>query len=409
MSELIIRPAFNDHVAVGDVVAPATGPWGVAANVSRVVIDAHNAGRRPQFATVAEESGIPFLVDPVTPLWQSEVAPDDKWADLPFGAAEPLQAVNFKDVGRLRDAAIDVIEFQIENGATCVIPPYPYVAHPDDPWFEVGLQFLVETVRYVDTHRPGLGVLPVLCAQLQSFGSEQNWSVGFDRFTSTAKEVDVETAALCLSPAGAGSDSYGKVMRLFRAALHVRDSGLRTLAWRQGVYGLGLVAAGLDGYETGIATGESTNVSGQQSRRRPRPAGKKKGGGGGGGMFVETLGRSIPRRAGQVLLGNVAMRPKVMCGSETCCPTVAASLDQAKQHAIRSRARMLEQVDSQPHPRWRLNQVARDAQSAVTLAKQATRVLADAGERVTVRHKNYEALARVAEELGHGEARPASA
>ena len=400
MAELIVRPALNDHVALADVMAPSHTRWRNAPPVARVVVDAHVAAQRRQFASLAAESGVPFLVDPVTPLLQSEVDPDDKWAHLPFAQAHALKAADLRDRGRVRDLAIEVAECQLELGATIVVPAYTYAASPEDPWFEINLQLLRDTADYLDMTRPGLDLMPVFCAQLQSFGTEPSWKEGLDRFTGTVGASGARSVALCLSPAGAPGDSYGKITRLMTTAIHAKRSGLTVLAWRQGVYGPALVAAGLDGYETGMGTGERTDISGQQSRRRPKDPDRPKGGGATTGIYIETLGRSVPRRVGQVLLGDVAMRPKVMCDAETCCPTVAATLDQSRQHAVRARARFLGKLDEQPHARWRLNQVAREARQGVTLAKQATRVLRTAGIQQKIDHRNLEGLARAAEELG---------
>jgi hypothetical protein len=246
-------------------------------------------------------------------------------------------------------------------------------------------------------------VLPVLCAQLQSFGNHQNWSAGLDRFVDRVKAVGGASVALCFSPAGNGEDGHGKVQRLFDAGRHVRSRGLRAIAWRQGIYGPGLVAAGLDGYECGIGTGEQTNITRQQSSRKPRDDGGH-GGGGGAGIFIETLGRSVPRQVGQILLGNTAMRPKVMCDDEGCCPSVAATLDKPREHAVRTRARLLAGLVEQPATRWRLNHVAREATLAATLATQANRVLEAEGATVRIKSRNLEALAQVAAELAEGEA-----
>src|SRR5437588_328542 len=98
---------------------------------------------------------------------------------------------------------------------------------------------------------------------------------------------------------------------------------------------------GLDGYETGIGTREQSNVAGMISSRKPKPAGKKrKGSGGLPGVYLEPLGRSVPSPIAETLLGSRAMRPKVMCDDERCCPDGAGStLDHRAPHAVRTRAR----------------------------------------------------------------------
>ncbi len=401
MAELLIRAAMNDHLVVGDLLAPATGPRLARRRppIEHLVADAHVAEARPTLSDAAQASGVPYLVDPNTPFLQTGVAEDDKWAQLPFALSDPVRPGGF-DVDRL---VADVVEFQLDKGATTIIPPYFYASSPADPWFVVSLRLIDETVEFLRTNDVRLSVLPVLCAQLQSFGNHLGWPAGVDRFAERVKGAGVASVALCFSPAGAGTDGYAKVRRLFDAARRVKDSGLRTVAWRQGIYGPGLVAAGLDGYECGIGTGEQANVARQQSSRKPRDDGGH-GGGGGAGIFIETLGRSVPRRVGQALLGETAMRPKVMCDDEGCCPTVRATLEKPREHAVRTRARLLAAVAEQPAARWRLNHVAREATLAATLAAQANSVLESEGIKERIKARNLEALAQVASELAEGEA-----
>lgn len=235
-------------------------------------------------------------------------------------------------------------------------------------------------------------MMPVLCLQLQSFGHPANWSSGIDRQISVASEHGSTAVALCLSPTGAGSDHYAKVLRLFQLAERATNRDLPAFAWRQGVYGLGLSATGLAGYETGIGSGEQTNIARQQSARKPLDDDASRSGGGGSGIYIDTIGRSVPRRAAQALLGNVAMRPKVMCDVETCCPTVAATLDRSRHHAVRSRARALADLAAQPHKAWRLNHVARHAAAAATLVDQANKAMAQEGIKEQINNANLRAL-----------------
>jgi hypothetical protein len=401
MAELLIRAAFNDHLVVGDLLAPSTGARLVPPRptINQLVADAHVAEARPIFCELAQSAGVPYLVDPNTPFIQSEVAEDDRWARLPYAQASAV-APNTINAARL---VAEVVNFQLEKGATTIIPPYFYSSSPTDPWFILSLSLIDETARFMRDNDVQLPMLPVLCAQLQSFGNHLLWSRGLDRFTERVTGVEGSSIALCLSPAGNGQDSYGKVRRLFEATRHVKASGLRTIAWRQGIYGPGLVAAGIDGYECGMGTNEQTNVPRQQASRKPCDDGKRQGGGG-SGIFIETLGRSVPRRVGQILLGSTKMRAKVMCDDEGCCRTVTATLDKPREHAVRSRARLLSNLTEQPATRWRLNHISQEASGAVTLAVQANRVLEAAGAIERIDSRNLEALAQMAGELAEGEA-----
>src|SRR5665213_1752462 len=92
MAELLIRAAFNDHLVVGDLLAPSTGVrlTPLRPTVNQLVADAHVAQARPILCELAQSAGVPYIIDPNTPFLQSEVATDDKWARLPFAIAEAV-------------------------------------------------------------------------------------------------------------------------------------------------------------------------------------------------------------------------------------------------------------------------------------------------------------------------------
>jgi hypothetical protein len=392
MASLLIRAALNDHVVVGDLLALGGGPRLASRRppISQLVADGHVAAARPALAEHARAAGIPYIVDPDTPLLQSPVDPEDRWVKLPFGEAEEMAP----EAVRLDELIESVTEFEVEQGATVIVPPYFYASSPADPWFQLTVSSIQRTAGYLEEAGIRLPVAPVLCAQLQSFSPQTAWNSGIDRFAAAAMDADAASLAICLSPAGAGTDGYGKVMRLFQAAGRAKEHGLPVLAWRQGIYGPALVAAGLDGYECGLGTGEQTNIARRQFSRKPQTDGDQASGGG-AGIFVDPLGRSVPRRVGKVLLGDVGMRPKVMCDDEGCCPSVAATLDNSRHHAVRTRARTLTELATQPHRRWRLNHIARHASAAATLAAQANRVLESEGIKQQIKARNLEALAQV--------------
>lgn len=401
-SELLIRPGPNDHEIVADLLAPG-GAGVLLPNarpvISRLVLDAHTAAHRPQFAEATAEAGVPLLVDPVTPLWQGQLRENDRWAQLPFGQAECLEAGALTNVKRREQLVAQAAEFQVAQGATAVIPPYPYVAAPDDPWFEWALDMIRLTARWLRNEGIALPLAPVLCARLQGFAAPRSWGQGIDRFARTALDLGPQFLGLCLSPVKP-SDSYPKLLRLFEAAARLRSYGTPVIGWRQGLYGPGLVAAGLDGYETGIATRESCDIRSSVTSRKPPKPGQKRGGGGVPGIYVEPLGRSISPQASEALFVHDSLRVKIMCDDQRCCPKGPTSTrEHRREHAVRTRARGLANLDALPHPTWRLHQVTKDAHEAVTLADQANRALESAGLSERISPKGMEALARVSDHL----------
>lgn len=378
-SELLIRPGREDHVVLGELLDQA-GP-GVgrrAVPMSRIVVDAHHVPHRPEYAELAQRAGLPFLIDPLTYLWQSPVRADHDWAQLPFGQAAPVSATTLADPFERERLAISAADFQLQNGASAIIPAYPYVSDVSDPWFEVALDLVELTASYLEHQGLGVPLVPILCFKLQSFSTQTGLALGIDRFVEVCKKYDIAVASLCPTPAGASKDSADKVRQLFRVAERASEQLSRVVAWRQGGLGPALVAAGLAGYETGLGTGEQMNVPSRQSQFKPKPPRSGSGDGGGNDfVYVQLLQRSVRKRVAAILLKDAALGPKFMCDEPSCCATRSATIgNNRRQHVVRSRHRHLRELDRLPQKEWKLHQISMEADRASTLAAQANRLLA---------------------------------
>lgn len=401
-SELLIRPGLNDLRVLEDLIAPGGASVLLPTDrplISRLVVEAHVAKHRPGLAAAAGAAGIPVLIDPLTFLWQSEQKPADRWASLTFGCARRLRPEEFADLRLLDSLVAAVVDFELDHGASAIVPPYTYAASPSDPWFAIGLRLLQATARYMRHNGVNLPLVPVFCGQLHSFADPRAARLGVGRFADAALDVGPQALGLCMSPSGASGDTYSKILRLFNVADALKDTGASVLVFRQGALGPALVAGGVHGYETGVATGETTDIAGNAARRRPpKPGSKRSKGGPVQGIYIGPLGRTVPPRVGLALLGDRELRPKVMCDDERCCPNGAAdTIDRRREHAIRTRAKQLAEIDGQPHRSWRLHSIAKEAASAADLAVQANAVLAREGLRERINPRLPEALARVAE------------
>jgi hypothetical protein len=380
-SELLIRPGREDHVILGELLdksGPVPGRRPIP--MSRVVVDAHHVAHRPEYAELAQQAGLPYLIDPLTYLWQSPVRADHEWARLPFGQSAPVSATSLADPFERERLAISAADFQLHNGASAIIPAYPYVADVSDPWFEVALNLVELTGSYLEHQGVGVPLVPVLCFKLQSFSTPEGLALGIDRFVEVCKKYDIAVASLCPSPAGTSRDSADKVRRLFRVSQRASEQLSRVVAWRQGGLGPALVAAGLAGYETGLGTGEQMDVPSRQTQfkpKRPRSGSGDDGGGGNDFVYLQLLQRSVRKRVAAILLNDAALGPKLMCDDPNCCSSRTATLkSNRRQHVVRSRHRQLEELDRLPQREWKLHQVSMEAERASTLATQANRLLA---------------------------------
>lgn len=114
MGELLIRAGYNDHQAIGDLLAPG-GAVALRPPIDRLVADAQTAVVHPTLAEAAHLAGVPYLIDPLTPLLQDPTDPEDSWVRrVPFGDAAGLAPEDF-DAARIDELAAAAVEFEVEQ------------------------------------------------------------------------------------------------------------------------------------------------------------------------------------------------------------------------------------------------------------------------------------------------------
>jgi hypothetical protein len=270
--DLLIRAARNDHGMIEKLCAPASaGLWATRRlRLSGLVADATVTAERAQLRKVATAAGIPYLIDPVTPLLQDDQAPDHAWARLPFATAERHTAAELNHPD-LQDELIErTLDYQREHGATVLIPPYLYSPKRGDAWFEVNLQMLKRSARYLEREGIGLPVAPVFAVSLLEYGPRSAWAEGIDRYLAVAATMNLRYVALSWSASAPGKEGYAKLAHLLTATRHAAVAQ-PVIGWRQGLYGLALAAAGAAGYETGAGQTERCHYPAFTAARRPQP------------------------------------------------------------------------------------------------------------------------------------------
>jgi hypothetical protein len=396
--ELLIRPSLNDHKVVEDLLAPRVGLG--SRPISRLVLNAPDAPRRKLFSELAAETGTPLVIDPLTTLLQCEVDEEDPWVhEVDFGRAAALDSQALGSPFVLDKLVSEVVEFQVNNGATVVIPPYFYADKPESPEFEASISAIGRTARRLRADGIALPIMPLLSVQLRSFLHGPGWQATLDRFATAAVDVGPQAIAVQFSPVGDGSESYGKILNLILGMRHIRSAGVPTIAWRQGVFGPALVAAGLDGYECGMGIGEQAKARAFMGSRKPR---KKTGKGfSSEGVFLAGLGRSLPRKVAQLLLEDRSVRGRLLCDSMRCCPQGADSMmaSKGRPHAVRARSRGLQELAEIPNMDWRLHHIGKEAASGFVAATKANEVLARAEVPNRVKPGSYASLEQVVDYL----------
>lgn len=377
--------------------------------IDRLVADAQTAVLRPSLGEAAHIAGMPYWIDPLTPLLQAAIDPGDSWVKrVPFGESEEISPAEFNSV-RIDAVAAETVEFEVDRKATAIVAPYLYAANPQDPAFTISLRMLLATRNYMRRNDVNLPLIAVFCGGWQRFAREDAWGAGVDRFLANALDVDPSHLAVCLTPVGAATDSYAKVARVFATARRFASAGVPTVAWRQGTFGPGLVAAGLTGYETGAGVRERSDIRAWMTRKRPK-AGSSTSGPAPRMVYLEGLGRSVKIDVARALLGDLDTRARLICDDESCCPHgVDSMLDERTRHAINTRGAQMRDLNAMGQTAWRLHQVGKDAQQAVRTTHRAGLVLRRAGLTTKLETRAQESLARVVNHLRASDAMRESA
>lgn len=407
MAQLFVRPGRNDHLVVADLLAAGSGTFrDEPPPVDVLVVDATTALRQPAFAEKASHAGIPLLIDPTTPLLQDQQRPEDAWVKLPYARESPVEPADLvQDVGTLtalgRKIVEDCVDFQIDHGATRIIPPYVYVRRADDGWMPVQIAIW----RAVAEMGIRQQLMPLLALNLLQAGQPGQTQQVVEPALTALRDLHASQMALALSwrEQGGIKDGYDRLQRAFDLTRIVATSGVEVVAWRQGIYGLALTAAGAAGYETGIGTAERCNISDQLARRRPqtKPDSEKRSGGGAAGIYLELLHRSVTGKQARALFSAPGMLGQLVCTTGgRCCPDgITSMLEDPRPHAVRARAKQLRDLNAIKNPQWRLNQVARDAERGANLAVQANRVLKNSDLNMIHAANGLTAIAQVADHL----------
>jgi hypothetical protein len=390
MSELIVRPSHNDHRLIDTLLSGAGGVRQLRPIINRLVLDAHLAAKQPAFAQAAENSGVALLIDPLTFFLQDKVRTDDPWQSLPFARSIGLSTDQLTEVEFQRDLVSQVVQFEVAYGATGVVAPYLLIG--DDPSLIHANMCLIRSTRqFMDRMAVDLPLVTVIAVNASGM-TKGPLSPALDELAKEACEVGANSIALAISGTGGSDDGPDRVHLLLRSISRLTTFGLPVIAWRQGQFGTAAVAAGAIGYECGIGTRERCDLVSLQRSRRPGPP--RPGFAPPAGVFIQPLSKSFPRKVAQALLDDQKLRPRLVCDNEQCCSDgVASMMKDPRRHAVLARCRQLAGLDAMPSRDWKLNAVAREAESGAIIAELATRVLRDQGRKETVGSRSLSAVA----------------
>ena len=371
MADLVIRAGANDAALLRRLYGTDGGPPAVR-TPDRVVVDAHVADDNPGIGMTARTAGVPFLIDPQTYYLQDVQHAADPWVRLPFATPDALTPAEL--MGQVvQDRLVNqVIEHQVTNGATAVIAPYVHIEGVSNGWLEVQAGLWRRTRACLDQQNIALPVIGLLALGWRCLHPTQGISKLGPVWAALRNLGPVEVA-LAASKVHLGANADERLVDLLTLVRNL-SSDYPVLMWQQGLLGEACVIAGASGYETGIGYREKCELNTAMSNHR----GIRSGAPGARPVYVESLGRSIPKRSLEQVQKNRRLWPRILCADSDCCPPGGAGLlGDARAHAVVSRARNLNRLATINQTQWKWNHLADKAAEGLSIASRVNLLAAD--------------------------------
>lgn len=370
MAELLVRASWHDQALLRRIFGTDSQRPRAPVRPDRIVVDAHIPARTSEFSRIARQSGVAFIVDPQTYFFQDAQPVGDRWSRLPFGLPQALTPEEASRTAFLSDLTRRVIDYQIVHGATAVIPPYVYIDRPGSAWIDVQAAMWDYARQYLDRETVALPVLAVTALgwrMLQPINGKRE----LGPMMRALGDLAPREVALAASKIDDGAHPDQRAMDLVLTVEQL-SSDHSVILWQQGRLGELGVAAGAQGYETGIGWRERCDLPATMSTRRRAQSG---GPGSGRPVFVAPLGRSVDKRSLEEISHHRHVWTRLICTDTDCCPDGGrAMLDNGRRHTVVQRAGRLSELSRIDRPIWRWQNLAEAADRGLELASRINRL-----------------------------------
>ncbi len=371
MADLVIRAGANDAALLRRMYGTDGGPP-AARTPDRVVVDAHVPEGTRGIGMTARTAGVPFLIDPQTYYLQDVQHAADPWVSLPYATRTALTPADLMGQTAQDRLVNQVIEHQVTNGATAVIAPYVHIEGVSNGWLEVQAGLWRRTRACLDQQNVALPVIGLLAVGWRCLHPTQGISKRGPVWAALRSLGPIEVA-LAASRVHLGVNADERLVELLTLVGNL-TADYPVLMWQQGLLGEACVIAGASGYETGIGYREKCELNTAMSNHRRIRSGAS----GARPVYVESLGRSIPKRSLEQVQKHRRLWSRVLCTDSGCCPPGGAGLlDDARAHAVVSRARNLARLATISQTQWKWNHLADKAAEGLSIAGRINLLAAD--------------------------------
>lgn len=201
--------------------------------------------------------GITFATDPATNrLSYSSFSKTKGILELPYSSGSPVNPLSpddFSSLTQVQDFVKAVLDYQIANGVNELCAPFFYAKTPSDPWYEINIKLLRESIAYRNSNKIDLPVWASICMNVDGWYDKKEK----DRILNDYSRIEADGYMVYGDPIGKASN-LTQLYHYSDLLLTLQDSSKApVVASRVNGIGMILIAFGLSGISAGAASLDS--------------------------------------------------------------------------------------------------------------------------------------------------------
>ncbi len=342
----LLRPGPNDRFLLDRLLSPDL--FCDPIQLDGLVIEARRtsvyADLRPNVP-----KGSTIIVDPQVYRLQRESFLDQpSLTNLPNCPANgTLRPTDFETEALVSRFVTQVLGEQEKLGVSTYVAPAFFMESLDSPWRDVNTKLLKETRK-----QAGAKMFATLCGSYSGLCAAVE-PAAVVRYIS---EYSVEGVLVLLSPIRALADSPTKLTNFVRLLECLRGAFGQVIACRQPAFGLGCMALGVAGFDSGIGAAEQFDYA-ALTRPQPKPHDEPLKLSKGGRplrkmIYLPQLLTAVPYSVADTIFSTSGVAGSFVCGEPCCRQTVKGALIRNREHFLYTRLNEVAQMRSKPQT-WR--------------------------------------------------------
>lgn len=240
-------------------------------NDKSLVLDAHNEGivnniiypasyfarNHPTVDILKKIPNLVFATDPGTNrLSYSSFSKTKGILELPYSSGSPVEPTSpddFVSLAQVQDFVKLVLDYQASNGVNELSAPFFYAKTPNDPWYEINIKLLKESIAYRNSRYDELPVWAGICMNVDGWHDKAEKN----RILNDYARIEADGYMIYGDPIGKSSNltqlyHYADLLLTLQESSHAP-----VVASRVNGMGLVLAAFGLSGTSSGAASLDS--------------------------------------------------------------------------------------------------------------------------------------------------------